>query len=70
MAEIVNLRSVRKARKRAEAAQAAAENRARFGESSAVRKLRSREAERVQDQLDGARLDSARPDSAPSDPKD
>jgi len=55
MAEIINLRSQRKARKRADAQQVAAENRAKFGESKSARSLRSREAERAQDQLDGAR---------------
>ena len=59
MAEIVNLRQARKARKRAQDQQAAAENRARFGETKELRTLRLREAERLDHQVDQARRDPA-----------
>lgn len=57
MAEIVNLRMARKARKRAAAEQAAAENRARHGQAGAERTVRQQEAERAARLLDGARRD-------------
>lgn len=57
MAEIVNLRMARKARKRAAAEQAAAENRARHGQARAERTVRQQEAERAARLLDGARRD-------------
>lgn len=58
MAEIVNLRQVRKLRKRIQAEQAAAENRAIFGETKAARTLRKREAERLGSQLDQTRRET------------
>lgn len=58
MAEIVNLRQVRKAAKRAgEQAQAAA-NRARFGQTKSTKATIRAEAERILRTLDGAQLDS------------
>lgn len=55
MAEIINLRLARKARKRADAEQTAAENRARFGRTKAERANDAREAERLAQALTGAR---------------
>ena len=55
MAEIVNLRQVRKAKKRADDAAAADANRARHGASKAERRLTRDEAERHTRTLDGAR---------------
>lgn len=57
MAEIINLRTARKARARAAHEQQAAENRARFGRTKAE-KLRDRiAAERADRAQDGARLE-------------
>jgi hypothetical protein len=57
MVEIVNLRAARKQQAKAQVEREAAENRARFGETKAARKLReAREAERRR-LLDGARVD-------------
>lgn len=55
MAEIVNLRLVRKARVRTAAAEEAAANRARHGENKAAKAMRDAEAERIGRRLDGAR---------------
>jgi len=55
MAEIVNLRLVRKARQRSQAAQDAAENRARFGRTKGERARDAVEAERLARTVDGAR---------------
>jgi hypothetical protein len=55
MAEIVNLRLARKAKRRAVAEQVAAENRARFGLSRAERERQRLEAERGAGKLDGAK---------------
>ena len=55
MAEIVNLRLVRKARQRSQAAQDAAENRARFGRTKGERTRDAVEAERLARTVDGAR---------------
>lgn len=57
MAEIVNLRLVRKARQRRDKAALAAANRARFGQSTTVRKAAELEAERARRELDGHRRD-------------
>ena len=57
MAEIVNLRLARKARRRADAAQAAAENRARFSRGKAERARDAAEAQRLARTVDGARRD-------------
>jgi hypothetical protein len=60
MAEIVNLRQVRKAKKRADDAAAADANRARHGASKAERRLTRDEATRLARTLDGARLQDGR----------
>lgn len=58
MAEMVNLRLVRKARQRKDKATVAAANRARFGQSTTVRKAADVEAERARRELDGHRRDN------------
>lgn len=58
MAEIVNLRLVRKARQRQDKATLAAANRARFGQPKSLRSAAEDEAERARRSLDGHRLDS------------
>jgi hypothetical protein len=55
MAEIVNLRQARKAKKRADEAATADANRARHGASKAERRLAQDEAARLARTLDGAR---------------
>ena len=55
MAEIVNLRMARKARDRAKAEQQAAENRAKFGRTKAVKQKERAEAERAARELEGVR---------------
>ena len=55
MAEIINLRMARKARKRADPQQAAAENRARHGRTKAQKALDRAEADKVARTIDGAR---------------
>lgn len=55
MADVINLRLARKARARGKAAQQAAENRARHGQTGAERKLRQAEDERKVCQLDAHR---------------
>ncbi|WP_369695438.1 DUF4169 family protein [Jiella marina] len=55
MAEIVNLRQARKARKRQDEAQRAEENRKRFGRTKSEKTLQSREAQRAEALLDGAK---------------
>jgi Domain of unknown function (DUF4169) len=55
MAEIVNLRQARKAKKRAGDAAAADANRARHGATKTERRLARDEAERLARTLDGAR---------------
>lgn len=57
MAEIINLRQARKAKKRAEAGGAAAANRAKFGRTRADRLEQRVEAERQARLIDGARRD-------------
>lgn len=58
MAEIVNLRLARKAKKRVAAAQQAQANRAQHGRTRAERKAQQQEADRAARLLDGARRDS------------
>ena len=53
MAEIINLRSARKAQRRARAEGEAAANRAKFGQPVRERKAREAEAERAARLLDG-----------------
>lgn len=55
MAEIVNLRQARKAKKRAEAGQAAAANRAKHSETKGEKLRRKQEATRLARAVDGAR---------------
>jgi len=57
MAEIVNLNRFRKGRKRDEAAEHAAANRARFGRTKAERKEADSDRRRAADELDNKRLD-------------
>jgi hypothetical protein len=56
MAEIVNLRMVRKAKARVRAEQTAAENRAKFGRTKAEKAKQRLDAEREAGKLDGAKL--------------
>ena len=53
MAEIVNLRSARKARDRAGAEKLAAENRAKFGQTKAEKLKQRDEAKRAAERLEG-----------------
>ncbi len=57
MTSIVNLNRFRKAKKRAEAQQRAAENRALFGRSKKDRRAAESERQRATRELDGKRLD-------------
>jgi hypothetical protein len=57
MGEIVNLRNRRRQRDRAEAAQQAADNRARFGRTRAEAERDEGDRARAQAVLDGARLE-------------
>lgn len=57
MAEIVNLRQARKAKKRAAGDEAAAANRARFGRTKGEKLAQEAEADRQVRLLDGARRD-------------
>ena len=54
---IVNLRLARKARRRAEAEQAATQNRALHGRTKAERDAHAREAARLDKLVEGARLE-------------
>jgi hypothetical protein len=56
MAEIVNLRQARKAKKRADEARAAEANRIAFGRSKAERTLSRKEKDLSENRLDGHRL--------------
>lgn len=58
MAEIVNLRLARKARKRADAEQVAAENRARSGRTKAEKRVMDDAAHRLTQAIDGARRET------------
>lgn len=57
MGEVVNLRTARKARARADATADAAANRARHGRTAAEKKRDRTEAERLARAVDGAKLD-------------
>jgi hypothetical protein len=57
VASLVNLNRVRKAKKREEAQQRAAENRALFGRTKAQRQETDKERGRIRRELDGKRLD-------------
>ncbi|GLI98122.1 DUF4169 family protein [Sphingobium sp. BS19] len=58
MAEIVNLRLARKARKRADAEQMAAENRARSGRTKAEKRTTDDAAHRLAQAVDGAKRET------------
>ncbi len=58
MGEIVNLRKARKAKARVEAAEMAAENRARHGRTLAERARARMEAEQAKRSLDGAKQET------------
>lgn len=60
MGDVVNLRTIRKAKKRADAAAEAERNRAAFGRTRAERQGAAADQARQERALDGARLD-ARP---------
>ncbi|WP_312796521.1 DUF4169 family protein [Tianweitania sp.] len=55
MGDIVNLRTIRKQRDRAEDARKADENRARFGRTKAEKQAQAKTAERAETQLDNHR---------------
>ncbi len=55
MAEVVNLRLIRKAKARVEAEQQASENRARFGQSRTDRDKHRADTERDRKRHDGAK---------------
>ncbi|HML09526.1 MAG TPA: DUF4169 family protein [Stellaceae bacterium] len=57
MASVVNLNRFRKGKKRAEAKQRAAENRALYGRSKDERRLAEDERQRAARELDGKKLD-------------
>ncbi len=57
MAEIVNLKAVKKAKARAEKDRAAEANRAKFGRTKAERRRDDSETQKRDRTLDGARLD-------------
>lgn len=58
MAEIINLRMARKARRRLEAGRDAEANRRKHGETAAERQRREMDATRLAREIDGARRDS------------
>jgi hypothetical protein len=58
MAEIINLKQVRKARKRASAEREAETNRVRFGRTKGERLRDDQVAEQARRRIDGALLDS------------
>ncbi|PKU22219.1 DUF4169 family protein [Telmatospirillum siberiense] len=57
MAEVINLNRVRKARKKAEEARVAEENRSRFGRGKVEKALREKEVSRLEKDLDGKKID-------------
>lgn len=61
MGDLVNLNKYRKRRQRSEAAKQASENRVRFGRKKAERATIRAEQDRQNWDLDGKRLDDARP---------
>ena len=61
MADVVNLRQARKRRDRTEKAQAAQENRVRFGRTKAAKANDKATRERQQRTVDGAKLDDETP---------
>ena len=63
MAEIINLRMARKAKQRADAAQTAAENRARFGRNKGEKARDQLTAQQQKNRIDGAHRDGCITDS-------
>ena len=57
MADVINLNKTRKARQRQEAKAEAARNRLQFGQSKPSRDKARKEAGRLQQDLDGKKLD-------------
>ncbi|RIV88663.1 DUF4169 family protein [Aurantiacibacter xanthus] len=57
MADVINLRSARKAKHRADKAREAEANRAKFGQTKAEKTLRQQDQNRAERLLDGARLE-------------
>ncbi len=57
MAEIVNLRRARKGKARAEKEALAADNRVRFGRTKAEKRQSEAERRRVEQKLDGKKID-------------
>ena len=57
MAEVINLRMARKAKARLEAGKAAAENRARHGQTKAEKARLKAETERAAQELKGKRIE-------------
>lgn len=68
MAEIVNLRQARKAKRRRETAADAQANRLLHGRPKAERRLQDAERERQARQLEGARRDTVGPAPSESEP--
>lgn len=67
MAEIINLRQIRKQRERAEKEAKAAANRRRFGRTKAERRASEAEEDRAARDLDGKQLRRDGPAADPSD---
>jgi hypothetical protein len=65
MAEIINLRAARKARARVGKQAEAAANRARHGQPKAERDARAQEARRLAARVDGAKLETRKPETPP-----
>ncbi|HRE20558.1 MAG TPA: DUF4169 family protein [Rhabdaerophilum sp.] len=57
MGEVINLRLARKAKARVEAERKAEENRAKFGQAKATRKLNAAERKRAEKAHDAGRID-------------
>ncbi|MEN7536929.1 DUF4169 family protein [Aurantiacibacter flavus] len=55
MAEVINLRTARKAKQRADKVREAEANRAKFGQTKAEKALRQQECDRAMHLLDGAK---------------
>ena len=64
MAEIINLRQVRKQKARAEAEKTAEQNRMAFGRTKAERKLTEAERDKAARHIDGHKLDRDEPEPA------
>ena len=64
MAEIINLRQVRKQKARAQAEKTAEQNRIAFGRTKAERKLTEAERDKAARHIDGHKLDRDEPEPA------